>query len=209
VASDSISKCLHCGWTGGKRGLSVEGAASARGAAAAAGEAAAVAGEATAAAKEPAAVPEETDSMAGDTESGTGETDAAAGSAAGEAAAVSGEADAMAGGADAAPGGADAGLEELMYRLEELGASHYPQRSPGSANDCPVARLGEGAGLRVVGPCCAQENLGVKKFSAPSKNSSRCSIMCFCLRKINLPHYQKKQYINSYKYCARAGSYHF
>ncbi len=53
--------------------------------------------------------------------------------------------------------------------------------------------------LSCLGSLVAQDNLGVKKVSAPSKNPSNCPIMEFCpLKKNNLPHFPNQRYINSY-----------
>jgi hypothetical protein len=43
----------------------------------------------------------------------------------------------------------------------------------------------------------AQDNLGVKKVSAPSKKPAKCPIICFAREKKNIPDFQNQRYINS------------
>jgi hypothetical protein len=45
----------------------------------------------------------------------------------------------------------------------------------------------------------AQDNLGVKKVSASSKNPAKCPMICFAREKKNcIPDFQYQRYINSY-----------
>jgi hypothetical protein len=43
----------------------------------------------------------------------------------------------------------------------------------------------------------SQDNLGVKKVSAPSKNHLKCPIICFAREKNNRLHFQNQRYIKS------------